>query len=240
MTQRVIFELKDLNMLRRAANVSTRLPEKIPEGWSKSKINPAKLLQGFDSLWVKKGFALRAYLFREGGNGNGFVWAMPADADFPEPDQCHRVDIHFLSPPKPPLALDDVMEAIDGDQSAWSYLSASLFKREVREFGAMWHGIDWGTHSILGQNPLEMGQTDGDTPIDFPRDPTQWNWTTPAPKEWRPQVNMGKGNVKVTIYTISDCGQYALYRHVDTYRRGRYSSKTTTSPLATGPSGTIF
>jgi hypothetical protein len=36
--------------------------------------------------------------------------------------------------------LDDFMDAIEGDGSAWSYLSASLFAREAAELGALWHG----------------------------------------------------------------------------------------------------
>ena len=55
-----------------------------PEGWSKSRHDPNKLLDLFKPLRLKDGFVLRAYLFREGGNGNGVVWAMPADAEFPE------------------------------------------------------------------------------------------------------------------------------------------------------------
>jgi len=44
------------------------------------------------------------------------------------------------APPRPHGALDDFMDAIEGDGSAWSYLSASLFAREAAELGALWHG----------------------------------------------------------------------------------------------------
>ena len=37
------------------------------------------------------------------------------------------------------------MQAIEGDGSPWSYLSASILSREAEEFGAMWHGVD-GIH----------------------------------------------------------------------------------------------
>ena len=106
------------------------------------------LLGVFTALRVKPGFVLRAYQFRSGGNGNGVVWAMPTDALLPEPSECPRLTDQFLEPPKPPLALDDLMDAIEGDGTPWSYLSSSLFAREAQEVGAMWHGCHWSTHKI--------------------------------------------------------------------------------------------
>ena len=142
------------------------------------------VLAVFKSLWIKDGYILRAYQFREGGNGNGVVWAMPVDAEFPEPDKCPRVKDAFLEPPKPPAALDDVMKAIDGDGSPWSYLCASLLCRELSEFGAMWHGCSWDTHAILGENPFRAKE--GNTPN---CDPAAWKWRVlPAGEknlEWR-------------------------------------------------------
>ena len=60
----------------------------------------------------------------------------------------------ILEPPKPSDALDEFMEAIDGDGKPWSYLCASLLARELAEFGAMWHGCGWSEHAILGENPF--------------------------------------------------------------------------------------
>lgn len=47
------------------------------------------------------------------------------------------------------------MEAIEGDGSHWSYLSASIFMREINEFGASWHGCSWSTHEIIDKNPSD-------------------------------------------------------------------------------------
>ena len=49
------------------------------------------------------------------------------------------------------------MLAIEGDDTPWSYLSASLLGRQFKAFGAMWHGESWGTHEILGENPVTSG-----------------------------------------------------------------------------------
>ena len=114
-------------------------------GWYKSEADPNYILDCFPALHLKKGYILRAYQFSDGrGNGSGFVWAMPQAAPFPDYKDCPRLESHFLKPPKPPGALESVMEAIEGDGSPMSYLCASIFAREVKEFGAVWHGCSWG------------------------------------------------------------------------------------------------
>ena len=40
------------------------------------------------------------------------------------------------------------MDVIEDDGAPWSYLAASLVARELLEYGAMWHGIGWGTYEI--------------------------------------------------------------------------------------------
>ncbi len=72
----------------------------------------------FKALRLKAEFALHAYEFRSGGNGNEDV---------------------FLDPPRPPGAIR-LMQVIEGGGSPWSYLSASILGREAAEFGARWHG----------------------------------------------------------------------------------------------------
>ena len=119
------FSISKINSLRRRAVKACALPKRLAEGWSKSIVDPAAVLAVFDALRLKPGFALRAYLFRKGDNGNGFVWALPESAEFPAPDALPMLGDRFLNPPKPPAALDDVMEVIEGDGSPWSYISAS-------------------------------------------------------------------------------------------------------------------
>jgi hypothetical protein len=127
--------------------------EQLPNGWSISPLDPTTVLAPFTSLWLRPGYVLRAYQFKEGGNGNAVVWAVPVDAEFPDPKLCPRLRGVFLEPPKPPGALDDTMAAFEGDGTPWSYLCASLLARELGEFGAMWHGYEWSTHDILEAKP---------------------------------------------------------------------------------------
>jgi len=116
-----IFCHEEVEKLRRRVAKVAKLPAKVPDGWSISTVDPMAVLAVFTPLCLKPGFVLRAYQYQVCGNGNGFVWAVPADSEFPAPENCPRLRDAFLEPPKPPLALDHVMDAIDGDGSPWSY-----------------------------------------------------------------------------------------------------------------------
>jgi hypothetical protein len=194
----------------------------------------------FKPLWIKDGYILRAYQFRDDGNGNGVVWAMPVDAPFPDPESCPCLEDGFLQPPKPSDALGDVMETIDGDKSPWSYLCASVLARELHEFGAIWHGCSWGTHTILGKDPWKGSRRNRDS-MDFPSgNTTQWKWREPRPTEWQPQVTEDGRKITVTFYTFSGLGQEAIYRHKDSYCNGSYCFKSRRKKVATGPGGYVF
>ncbi len=144
----------------------------------------------FTSLRLKPGYVLQAYQFRAHRNGNGVVWAVPASAPYRQPEDCPHVDGEFLEPPRPPEALDDVMDAIDGDGTPWSYLSASILKRGLQEFGAIWHGCSWGTHAILGADPWrKRASTKADSDGDSPSNESGWTWVEPKPSEWKPAVD---------------------------------------------------
>ena len=132
-------------------------------GWFASAYDANDLMRVFDTLWLKAGFALHAYVYREGSNGNGIIWAVPADAPLIAPEECPRLDDTWLQPPRPPGAVW-LIQAIEGDGSPWSYLSASILCREAAEFGAVWHGCVWTDQTIISKPPR---QTDGrDTPDD--------------------------------------------------------------------------
>ena len=90
-----------------------------PDGWSKSSINPIDVLAVFEPLRIKDGYILRAYQHREGNDGHGVVWAMPVDADFPAPGNAQLTENVLFGSPKPPTALEDFMEVIEGDDSPW-------------------------------------------------------------------------------------------------------------------------
>jgi len=238
------FALKEIGPLRtRAIKTWFRPPMRdIERGWYKSDFDPKRIVDVFDSLRLKKGFVLRAYRCEDAGDSWGYVWAMPADADFVEPHESLIVDAPsiFRKPRarKPPAALGDVMEAIEGDGSPLSYLAASLLKRELEEYGAAWHGLGWLNHSIIDQDPWQSADA-AESPFK-PAKRKEWRMLEPAPKQWRPRVHMQKDQVTVTFFTFTWYHRQAICQHTDTYKRDDYRFKTASREVATGPAGIIY
>ena len=212
--------------------------EDLPEGWSRQAPDPMRLLKGFRRLEVKKGLVLRAYQYHSSGNGNGIVWALPGEAPFPPPEECEKLTNHFLSPPRPPDALDDFMQAIEGDQTAASYLAASFLCRELHELGAIWHGSSWSTHSLLYDDPLNAAGADRQEP--GRRGSCEWTWKSRRPVKWLPRVTISAEKATVGFFTYSGCEREAIFRHTDTYRPGSLGFATRTTVIAVGGIGYIF
>jgi hypothetical protein len=201
--------------------------------WYKSTIDPTKVVGVFDSLRLKKGVVLQAYRLESGGDSWGYVWAMPADAKFPEPQDCPQVKApSILGKPdarKPPAALDDVMEAIEGDGSPWSYFAASLLKRQLEEFDSRWHGHDWVYHRVIDQNPWRAPEFAANLGVLLSE---QWRASEPEPREWKPQVQMREDGVTVTFFTYRTWRERAIYRHTDRYKLRSYRSETDCTKIA--------
>ena len=228
-----------------------QLPQETPNGWSKSPIEPSKLLTVFPELKLRDGYVLRAYVFKEDANSNGFVWALPADAEFPAPEDSPRLESHFLKPPKPFDALDDVMEVIAGDDSPESYLHASLLRREFKEFGGGWHGVRWGVNTVLDDSPWNRPPAgEEESPAMYPESkPEEWKWIAARPDDWKPEVRLEKDKAIVTFYSYTplaaelDDGQEEkerVIRHTETYRRGKYRPLIAEKKLAEGPNAVAF
>ena len=192
------------------------------------------MLEPFASLRLKPGYTLRAYAFREGGNGNAIVYAMPIESPFPEPDQCPHDDRHYLQPPIPPGALGDIMEAIDGDRSPWSYLSASIRANRASSARAG-TGREWSTHTILGAHPLESPAPSTEITIDAGR----WEWIETAPESWLPTVVIAEP-IAVRFYSHTGLEQERIVRHLDLFDGGKYSFESKDVDIARGPGGAHF
>ena len=238
------FDAARLEALRREANAVAQLARNTLEGWSKSRIDLSDLLRAFQPLSVKPGVVLRAYQFREGGNGRGIVWALPANSEFPEPDCC-RLSRHDeqieIDVPRPPAAFASIMAHIEGDGTPWSYLAASILSREISEFGARWHGREWSVHRILGTNPLTSLSENVDDPLAAPQGTAaEWHWLEPQPCRWEPHVCVDQERVTVTFYTYSGWERQRIYRHTDRYTLGSYESESEQTEIAVGPGGFLF
>lgn len=234
-----------LRRLRDEARDAARVPGSSPQGWSVSRVDPMGILAVFKPLRVRRGFVLRGYEFRLGGNSSGLVLAMPKEAPYPGQNRAWGQADDLAVARKPASALDEVMEAIEGDGTTWSYVCASLLKRELEEFGARWHGYNWSTHTILSENPwrgrervrwrMPFGEVDG--PSEYL---DAWKWLEPEPAGWSPRVRMASDSVTVTFYTYSPLGEEGIYRHADLYRRGSYVFQRERKKIASGPRYFVF
>jgi hypothetical protein len=200
---------------------------------------PMDLLTAFPALRLKTGLTLRAYLHGGGIGGRGTVWALPDTHPFPDRGSLFDLKEPF---PSPPEALDDVMDAIEGDGSAWAYLSASLLARELAEYGAWWHGSSWDTHRILGRDPwvTPPSSTDETPSHDFNLLRREaWCLRDSPPQEWAPVV-WEESFIHVIFHTYSGYRRSAIYRHWDVFRPRAYRFESDVQVLADGPGGYIF
>ena len=197
------------------------------------------LVSVFPCLKVEDGYYLAAYQYRFGDNVNGFVFAIPRGRDLPPPEaHSEREDI-FLTPPKPEGALDDAMEAIEGDGSPMSYLSASILGRELSEFGAMRHGCFWSNIVIVGSDPWGEDSRHLFTMIPIsPKD--NWNFSLPEPDDWSPAVFVTEEKVIVRFYIWSGLGTETISLIQDTYSPGNYCFTSNQTYLATGGRGFVY
>ena len=241
----VSFSIRRVNRLRRAAQKARQLasaPDRLAETspfsgrWSASA-GANDLLRVFDTLRLEAGFALRAFTYRAGGNGNGIIWAVPADVPPVAVDDCPRLEDTWLQPPQPPGAVP-LMQAIEGDGSPWSYLSASILSREAAEFGAIWHGCVWSDQTILSKPPRPADDLDakddsreltGDAPVG------NWTWHGAAPHTWRPTYADLESSREVVLHIHNPIGGEEIYRATDTYPvGGSYDGRTERTVLCTG------
>ena len=230
----ISFSITRVNRLRRSARKTTEALDEQhsgpwPERWFASAFDANVLIAVFDTLRLKAGFALHAYQFRADHGGNGIIWAVPADSPQVPPDECCRLD-RFLSPPKPPGAVS-LMQAIEGDGSPWSYLSASILRREAEEFGAFWHGCRWGVQTILSKHPRKAHDPDLSA--------AEWTWHSAAPTTWEPTCAELGVSRKVVLH-VHDPLSGQICRIADSYRPGSYDCTTRTRALASGGPSFVF
>lgn len=242
----ILFSIKRVNCLRRSAQRTTEALDEQhggpwPEGWFVSDFDANRLIAVVDTLRLKEGFALHAYQFRQGIGGNGIIWAQPADSPQAPPADCFRLD-SFHSAPKPPGAVP-LMQAVEGDGSPWSYLSASILRREAAEFGAFWHGCEWTSQTILSKLPRQTTDTDvsadermetGDTSGDY------WTWKGAAPTTWEPTYAELGARRTIVLHIRNPVGRDQILRTTDTYQPGSYDCATRTRVLATGAGGFVY
>jgi hypothetical protein len=236
-----------LSSLRRKAAVArsfskddlNHLAGKSETYWYKSPVDPMKLLRVFKRLSLKPKYTLRAYVHFDGGNGNGIVWGMPENSIFPEPKNCERFLDHFLKPPRPPKSIP-VEDVLVGNSKPWSYLEASIFLRELLEFGAQWHGCSWSDIEILYENPFHEKPKNPTRLSDGTFNLRQWKWVEKKITDWRSEIIIEPEKVRVFFYIYNPVGMEAIKLNEDVYIKGCYKPEVKKHLIAEGPGGIVY
>ena len=226
---------KLLRGARKLSKQITRFYSEFSHGWSAETHDPNRLFDAFPRLKIREGFKLAAYQLMEGGNGNGFAFAIPTHLSLPEPRE-HEFDLGwsmsgtpiFCSGEQglPEWVRADIGNFLEGDSSPLSYFQASIFLRELHEMGARWHGCSWSTHKLLTSAARIPKQT--------------WQWKHDKPEDWRPRVMLNSAGLwQVLFYTHTGLGQEQIVLHIDTFTAG-YQFDTVLREIALGQGGYVF
>lgn len=187
--------------------------------WAISTVNPGAALLKLPGLRLKPGWRLTGYVYQDGKNGVGLVFALPeALATTALLEKALTTSSGLKQPPKPEGCSPDFMEAVEGDRSAVSFVVASLLYRELREFGVIGQYRSWANHRLIDAVPPQA----------------KWQWQTEQPKDLAPKVKLlPDGQAIVEFFSCRVSAGVAIYRHVDQYLPMQYKLKRMDKPLAT-------
>jgi hypothetical protein len=120
--------------------------------------------------------------------------------------------------PQPEGALDNVMEAVEGDRSPLSFVIASILHRELQEMGALGKSCDWSHHRLINALPTQLKW--------------QWKVATP-PNDLLPKVVTYPDNRAATeFFTCRVTAPVGIYQHIDQYGADRYKSTSLSRAIA--------
>jgi len=203
------------------------------QGWNLDEGNPKKIVMGFSNIKVKSDYKLIGYRCIRGGNGNGVVWAIPKSIRSPKVDECEMLNEYFLCPPRPRESLQDFMLAVEGDKSPLSYLQAAILKHELGEYGAAWHGVNWGQDSILPWSKEKINN--------FGKNKYEWVMEEEEPEIIDPHFYFNNiGDPVVVFYTINNIATVTLNEYKHIFNKQNYTMNVERKILGTAGGGILF
>ncbi|NMF84466.1 hypothetical protein [Nodosilinea sp. P-1105] len=217
--------LNALGDLFRAGDMpEDNLPAPNAEGrWFVSTMDPAEALSKLPGLWLQPGIRLVSYLRQDHQGGIGVTVALPSLLSTIEQLET-AIDkaTQTGQPPSPMGILPSLMASLDGDGSLSSFLSASVFIREVREFGRFGQYARWAHHRLVNAPPAKV----------------TWQWRTKAPEDFSPKVVLRQDSeIVVEFYSCRIHKPIALFRHFDRYPPNSYTAQNQDQVIAV-PAGT--
>ncbi len=186
--------------------------------WFVSSVNPGAALLQLKGLWVKTGFRLVPYLLRTPDGGVGHICAVPEinSTTFAlESALGEGTEWHY--PPFPQGSLNQTLLALEGDRSPLSYVIASIFRREIKEFGATGKDREWSQHQLIASLPTQV----------------QWRWKNSPPQDFRAKVKVQEnGQAAVEFFSCRTIKPFAIFHHLDQYDADSYVAMTKDRAIA--------
>jgi hypothetical protein len=186
--------------------------------WFISAMNPGAALMKLPGIRLKPKFRLISYLYRTGETGTGATWALPEQ--YSTTSHLEKALINAGgrdAPPKPEGALDDFMNAIEGDLSPMSFAIASLLRRELLEAGKIGRSAGWTHHRLLDAILPQV----------------TWQWHIEIPKDFSPKVRVfPDGRIVIEFFTCRTVAPISIFQHVDSYCAEQYCGRYFDRPIA--------
>lgn len=207
------------DLFRVADMPEDNLPAPNTDGrWFVSTVNPAEALAQLPGLWMKAGIRMVTYLMHDANSGVGVTVALPALLSTTERlEAAIQVAEKTGQPPSPDGALANILDGLEGDGSLSSFLSASIFAREIREFGRFGQQTRWGYHKFVAAVPAKV----------------KWDWRTKPPEDLSPKVvTTPEEQIVVEFFSCRVQKPVALFRHVDRYPPDGYHATTKDQVIA--------
>ena len=251
-TKTTTFESQTIESMREMASNLTQCPAiddyysdantmQSKDGWIIYPCDPTLIISAFPHLTFHPDKKIGGYYFREGIGGNAILSVVDKDEEITIPENMSNYSIFLNLPPGD----RDYLVYVDGDKSPQSYLEASVLYREIPDIGAFWHGISWGTHTILDDNLVSpsqdiMGEYGKEIPDMTELSGPEWNWSFERPISFNPSVTILDTKAIVEFYSYSGLHQEKIIRHTDTYTNDSYNPDVEDLSIATGPLGFVF
>ena len=232
------------NMRDEARRIRKTLACPEHEGWIRSGFKAESLLEAFPMLRLRSGFELLVYTYCEMMGSHSQVVAVGKDHALISTALRVSEGERMEWPPDLKDGVISPMEAVEGDGTPLSYLSASILMREFREIGAFWHGIVWDTYAVLAPTVccLGGGCAESQQDIELQELLARLEWAGPCQdlQHLAPSVCVRPDSVLVTLHVYTELNGEQVLRQRDTYLSGSYHPTRQEDTVATGGHGFNF
>ena len=207
------------NRIRAAAREPVDVLGEPRVGWHRSRIHPRHVLEAAPRVALDPRYRLDGYQWYRDGDGRGAVFAVPVEAPVVLPRTAEDGTLQ-----RPPDALPDLAPALRfrDDGSGLAHLERSFLLRELRDLGALGHGVRWGHHELVADT-AEVGGL---------------RWEAGRPATLEPVVEHGPTS-RLSFHTICQLGVVRLVRHTDTQAVHDGSVMSSQEPIARGGFGVV-